>query len=360
MLPCGFSDSYIRKYMLLDFSSNSRYQLNVAVQHSLYEYYLEKSHKLSSELDFAKFVTPYSLAPIADCLRKIFPDDEDFANGVLMLVHQIPYEATAEAKYPIETIVENTGDCDLFSFVAASIMKAGGLDVVLLDYESQAHMNVGVSLSHMPYHTREQASYVKYNDTYYFIAECTGGAWESSWRVGECPENLKNAEVKIITLENCETWAPGRVSASYKTLMSSSITLEISSTFLIEGNTLTICGELSPALQGETISIYIKVNNLPWALLGTALTDSTGKFTYIWNSNVAGVCLIRASWSGNEDYVGADSKIQTITILSTFFIFFIVVTAILIFIGVIIFITSSRPKVQGPNQGIQPPEIPPV
>jgi len=46
--------------------------------------------------------------------------------------------------------VENEGDCDLFSFVAASTMMAGGLDVVLLLYETQSHMNVGVNLSHEP------------------------------------------------------------------------------------------------------------------------------------------------------------------------------------------------------------------
>lgn len=58
--------------------------------------------------------------------------------------------ASALQKYPVEVIVENEGDCDLLSFVAASIMMAGGLDIVLLYYESQKHMNVGVNLTHAP------------------------------------------------------------------------------------------------------------------------------------------------------------------------------------------------------------------
>ena len=117
LLPSGFSENYSQSYQLLDKPDGSTYyRLNVTVQQSLYEYYTEKTHSLISNNDFAKFVTPYALKPIADCLFEIYTDDEDFVNGVLMIVHQIPYEETP-AKYPVETIVENKGDCDLFSYV---------------------------------------------------------------------------------------------------------------------------------------------------------------------------------------------------------------------------------------------------
>ena len=114
---------------------------------------------LISTNDFATFVTPYALKPIADCLRGIYSDDEDFANGVLMIVHQIPYEDTSLPKYPVETIVANKGDCALFSYIAASIMKAGGLNVVLFYYESEDHMNIGVGLSHEPNYARGKIDY---------------------------------------------------------------------------------------------------------------------------------------------------------------------------------------------------------
>ena len=65
---------------------------------------------------------------------------------------QIPY-AVNDIKYPVETIVENSGKCDTLSLLAASIMKAGGLDVVLLYFKDVHHMNVGVYLPYEPHTT---------------------------------------------------------------------------------------------------------------------------------------------------------------------------------------------------------------
>ena len=357
LLPYCLSESYSHSYQLLDKPNGlTQYRLNIVVSQSLYEYYCEKSHNINSNNDFAKFVTPYALKPIADSLWEIYADDEDFANGVLMIVHQMPYNETLPAKYPVETIVENKGDCDLFSYVAASIMKAGGLDVVLLYYESGAHMNVGVRLSHTPHDVRGEAYYVTYNSIQYYMAECTGDNWENGWRVGECPDDLEHASVQIITLENCEQWAPGQVSASYKTLASSTISLIISSTYIIQGSTITLSGQLSPTLQNKTVTIYIKINNLPWTVLGTVTTDSNGRFTYVWNAEAAGIYYIRASWSGDNNYTGADSSIQNVTVLSIFFILLLTITIILTCVGAIIFFVSRRSH--QPVQEPQPPEIP--
>ena len=72
LLPHGFSENYSQSYQLLDKPDGSTYyRLNVTVQQSLYEYYAEKSHGLDSNSNFAKFVTPYALKPIADCLLEI-------------------------------------------------------------------------------------------------------------------------------------------------------------------------------------------------------------------------------------------------------------------------------------------------
>jgi hypothetical protein len=355
LLPHGFSENYSQSYQLLDKPDGSTYYgLNVTVQQSLYEYYTEKSHSLDSNSNFAKFVTPYALKPIADCLLEIYTDDEDFVNGVLMIVHQIPYNETP-VKYPVETIVENKGDCDLFSYVAASIVKAHGLDVVLLYYGSQAHMNIGVSLSHVPHDVREQAYYVTYNNIRYYVAEVTGGDWQNGWRVGECPDKLKNAPAQVITLENCEQTTYGQVSASYKTLAYSTISLIISPTYFIQGGTVTLSGQLSPPLQNRTVTIYIKINNSPWIVLDT-ITTNHGYFTYAWNTEAAGICYIRSSWSGNDDYAGADSPIQTVTVLSTFFVLLLVITAILVCIGITVFIMSKQAQPSIPEP--QPPEIP--
>ena len=357
--PQCLSDGYSLSYKLLDSPNGSQeYKLNVAVPRSLYEYYREKDHKVSSVKDFAKFVTPYALKPIADKLMEIYQaEEENFANGVLMIVHQIPYSATKPAKYPVETLVENSGDCDLLSYIAASIMKAGGLDVVLLYYENKAHMNVGVHLSHVPRDARTAVCYVTYKGVRYYMAECTGERWEDGWRVGECPPDLRYEETQIISLENCEQWAPGQVSASYKTLNSSTIALEASSTFVLQGSTVTLSGQLSPNLQNEIITIYVKIGASSWETLATTTTDSNGKFTWVLNVNETGVYYVRASWSGDGDYVGADSPLISITALSPLFIAFLTITIALICTGAVAFLmTRQRYREIGEEEQI--PEVP--
>ena len=355
--PSVLSSDYVFSYGLLDHPGGIvHYSLNVAVSESLLEYYAEKSHTLISTNDFASYVTPYALKPIADCLRGIYSDDEDFANGVLMIVHQIPYEETIPPKYPVETIVANKGDCALFSYIAASIMIAGGLNVVLFYYESADHMNIGVSLSNEPQYTRGDNYYVMHDSTKYYMAECTGGDWQEGWRVGECPDDLQNATVQVITLENCEQSAPGQVSASCKTLAVSAASLDVSSAFLIQGTTVTLSGMLAPPMQNATITIYIKANGLPWSQLCVISTDSSGHFAYAWLAEASGTCLLRASWSGNGDYASTDSPIKMVTIFPWFFITLLGITVILASVGAGAFLMSKR---KGPDVSVpQPPEIP--
>jgi len=346
--------SYSITYQLLNHPDGHRhFSLNIVVSESLHEYYVEKTHGAAHIRDFAQFVTPYALEPIADRLWDIYVDDEDFANGVLMIVHQIPYQETANPKYPVETMVGNEGDCDLFSFVAASIIMAGDLDVVLLYYESEAHMNIGVRLSHEPDDARQEISYVTYDNKRYYVAECTGGDWQSGWRVGECPTSLEQASVQVITLENHEQVAPGQVSASYKALEASTISMDVSPTFLIEGGQVVLSGQILPALQNETITIYIKTMNLPWTVQETSVTDFGGEFIYVWNTQVSGICYVRASWSGNDEYAAADSPTRTLTILPTLLVLLLTITAISICLAVVVSFMSSKT-----SQEIQPSESP--
>jgi hypothetical protein len=344
LIPKCLSDGYSLSYKLLDKPGGSaEYKFNVVVPQSLYEYYHEKDHKQASVEDFARFVTPHALKPIADKLLELYQNDEEnFANGVLMIVHQIPYTATKPAKYPVETLVENSGDCDLLSYIAASIMKAGGLDVILLYYEDKTHMNIGVHLSRTPRDARTIASYVTYNGVQYYIAECTGEDLQDGWRVGECPRDLKHEEAQIITLEDCEQWAPGQVSASYKTLNSSTVALTASSTFVLQGNPVTLSGQLSPSLKNRIITIYFKVGSSAWTMLATVTTDSNGRFTYVLNVNETGLYHVRANWSGDNDYAGADSPIINITALSPFFIEFLTIIIALACTGAIAFLMARQ------------------
>jgi hypothetical protein len=309
----------------------------------LYDYYVSKDHTLRSRLDLGKFVTPYAVEPIADSLRTLYEDDEDFANGVLMIVHQIPYEASAPQKYPAETIVANEGDCDLFSFVAASVMVAGGLDVILLFYDSEDHMNIGVNLSHAPEDARSAVSYFTYDGKQYYMAETTGGAWETGWRVGECPESFEGVSAQIITLEDAEQVSPGQVSASFGSLTgSSSITLSVSSSFLIEGSSAVLSGVVAPASADGIVTIYLRSEDSAWVILETMSCGTNGRYSCEWKPESAKAYYVRASWSGDSTHAGADSNVSSVRVMSSSLVMLGIMLIVLAAVAVVVYAVSRR------------------
>jgi hypothetical protein len=351
-IPAALAQDYTLSYQLLNHpNGNVTYQLNVAIPKTLHEYYVEENHLSASSNDFPKFVTPYALKPIADKLWEIYHTQEDFANGALMIVHQITYVETMPAKYPIETMADNQGDCDLFSYIAASIMKAGGLDVVLLYYEKQTHMNIGVHLSSAPKDTRESVYYVTHDGIRYYVAECTGGNWEDGWRVGECPTDLKQVSAEIITLENAEEMAPGQVSASFTALEPSTLSLEVSPSISIQNGAITIYGQLAPTILNENVTLYASINSSPWIVIGTTATQSNGRFEYVWTAETAGAYAIRAAWSGNELYTGATSPTKSATVIPLFLTALIGVAVIAAVIGAVAVLMAKHGQ-----QSLEPPE----
>jgi hypothetical protein len=158
----GETQDYIASFLLLNRPGGDvTYELNVTIPQAIYQYYMFQNHALYSDSDFAKFVTPYTVKPIADRLWQVYNNTEDFTNGVLMLVHQIAYREVVAGKYPVETLVVGYGDCDLFAYIVASILEAGGIPVVLLYYKEQLHMEIGVNLGSAPAEARVEVYNVK-------------------------------------------------------------------------------------------------------------------------------------------------------------------------------------------------------
>ncbi|MCW4041279.1 MAG: Ig-like domain-containing protein [Candidatus Bathyarchaeota archaeon] len=287
--------------------------LNLSITPSLYEYYQEKPH-ISTPDRFASFVTPYALAQVAEDIRSIFNAPEDYANGVLMLVHQIPYQIVNESKYPVETLIENRGDCDLFSYIAASLIKAQSLEVVLFYYQQESHMNIGVSLSTPPDDARTAISYVDHDGTRYYMAECTGGNPENGWRVGECPPELQGAQVTVIELDNSEQTAPGQVYSSFDSLVPSSITLSSTPKFIIEGSSVTLQGQVTIPNPSGSVTLFLATQD-DWSVIDTTSISPEGIFTFSWSPMIWGQTLMRASWAGDALYAGAESAIISVFVI---------------------------------------------
>jgi len=291
--------------------------LYTSVPPSLCDFYQSSSHKISRDSDYAKFVTPDAVRIIAENMRQVVSNrprsDEDFANDVLTLVHQIPYSVSAY-KYPVETIVDNSGDCDVVSFLAASIMKAGGLDVVLLIYRDLpgSHMNVGVSLPYKPLNTPEiEPVGFEHNNKTYWAAECTP---TRNWKVGHQPEFVAYVKPTIISLEDCEESSPTPVSSSLNSpLRSSSISINPSlenSNATEKERPLTISGSISPASSGKKVVMYVSQDLSSGKVFETD-TDHLGNYSLTWNVTSTGTYYIRTSLAPFLNYAGSDSYLMT-------------------------------------------------
>lgn len=300
--------------------SGHNQKLYVSIPQSLVNYYGNLTHSINDNSDYAKLVTPQVVAPIADSILKVTDGlshpQEQFADAVLGFVHQIPYNVT-DPRYPVETLADNMGDCVGLSLLAASIMEAGGLDVVLILYTgiNPQHMNVGVYLPDAPiYHTAfmTPTSFAFDNKTYW-TAEATP---EGDWKVGDQSQALASATANIIPLSTvAQSLPPAEVSASLNTnLDPSTITVNPSqqaSRVDVNGErSIIISGSITPAIPSQTVNIYVSSTSYTGEVLNfyTAGTDLEGNYSLTWNFTSSGTYFITSSWNGASNYAGADSQ----------------------------------------------------
>ncbi len=290
-------------------------KLYVTIQPSLYSYYSNLSHSLANDYAYAKLITPHTVQPIADNLRNLTQNlpysDEQFADAVLSFIHQIPYNITG-AKYPVETLVDNRGDCGALSILAASIMKAGGLDVVLIKYTGidPGHMNVGVYLPYTPaYHSilLSPISFT-YNNKTYWTAEATP---QADWKVGDQSMSIADATPIIIPLNKTEESSPGQISSTLGAApQPSKITINVSQQPADQAGgkrALLISGAIQPVQPNSTIRLFINDNPV-YQKYNTTLTDDNGAFSFVWNLTEDGTYYITAAWNGNNTFSGIDSE----------------------------------------------------
>lgn len=316
MIPFVDSQNFNQQYSFQFKYGIQDQEFYVSLPASLYDYYRSLDRTVKKDSDYANFVTPELFISMADQICHYIGNktrhDEHFANAVLTIIHQIEYGVN-ETKYPIETIVENAGKCDTMSFLAASIMQAGGLDVVLLYFKGVHHMTIGVHLPYEPYGTWwwQQSAGYEFEGKKYWIGECTPAM---DWKVGDVPPLLVGEIPLIIPLKEVGESSGAQVSSKIGLpLNSSSISIEFSSSqnFSSSSRLIRISGSITPAYYNETIVLYLSEDGISFETI-TAQTDIHGNYSISWNLTRKGTFYVRTSWWGNSHYSGADSKIIAI------------------------------------------------
>lgn len=72
--------------------------------------------------------------------------DDEYLELMTVMVQSIPYETISQnpPKFPIETYVDKSGDCDDKSLLLAGLLSREGYNVSLLSFAPESHMAVGV------------------------------------------------------------------------------------------------------------------------------------------------------------------------------------------------------------------------
>lgn len=73
-------------------------------------------------------------------------NDDEYLEMISVFVQSIRYETISEnpPKFPVETYVEKSGDCDDKSVLLAGILSREGYKVALLSFPQESHMAIGV------------------------------------------------------------------------------------------------------------------------------------------------------------------------------------------------------------------------
>lgn len=93
------------------------------------------------------------------------------------------------------------------------------------------------------------------------------------------------------------------------------LTTSLSATYINYGSLVTIAASMFPPRQGKTLEIQYSIDNTNWVFLSSGNTNQNGQYTYSW-APAAGTVYFRSTWSGDNNYDGATSSSQTITVIT--------------------------------------------
>ena len=132
------------------------------------------------------------------------------ANFVLAFIQSIPYKTDNEStgyqdypRFPVETLVDNVGDCKSHSILFATLMLI--LDNEAVYINPPDHLAVGLLENNI-----EGGSYWTYNNQTYYYCETTG----SGFQVGDLPDQFNGVTADVYPIDVSEQYVPNLQAAS--------------------------------------------------------------------------------------------------------------------------------------------------
>jgi predicted transglutaminase-like cysteine proteinase len=167
-----------------------------------YDYYRAKPH--NRENDYAEYVlSDYDKEMLRGVTQKFRNlgagngySEYDNVMNIAAFVQSMPYTSDKVTtgydeypRYPLETLVDNGGDCEDTAILTAALVKELGYGVVLI--QLPGHMAIGVEGS-----DALSGTYYEFNGSRYYYLETAGSGWD----LGEVPEEYRNAKATLLPL----------------------------------------------------------------------------------------------------------------------------------------------------------------
>jgi len=195
------SSGYYSRYYEWPYKSKT-WATTLSIPESLYNFYKQQPH--DRQHNYAQYALSErdkaSMKYLADMFRDAgsregYSADDNVLN-IVSFVQALPYTSDKVTtgfdeypRYPIETLVDNGGDCEDTSILTAALLNEMGYEVVLL--ELPQHMGVGVKWA-----DGHPGTYVLYEGAKYYYLETSG----RGWKIGQLPDEYKGQQFTVCPL----------------------------------------------------------------------------------------------------------------------------------------------------------------
>jgi len=199
--PAQSGDYYTRTYKWS--FENHQYTWTLTISKDAYDFYKSRPHNRQS--DYAMYaMSNYDRTYLRSLVDKLNEASErdgfskyDSVMMVISFVQSLEYTSdnvttgyNEYPRYPIETLVENGGDCEDTSILTAALLNEMNYGVVLLQFPR--HMAVGIKGSDNIYGT-----YWTYEGSKYFYVETTGEGYD----IGQIPPEYAHSTATIYPMQ---------------------------------------------------------------------------------------------------------------------------------------------------------------
>jgi len=195
----GYLKSFKWTFRMVD------YQFSYTFDPKRYSYFVNQPHKISEYRDYLNFATVNepALIDIANILHNISLEEDfdllreidfiiSFSQSLKYSEDNITAGVGEYPRYPVETLVDQTGDCEDTSALLISLVEILGFNasIILIPdaWEGYGHAAVGINVTGatgVHYILNEGES----NEISYYYAETTA----PGWRLGEMPDLESNS-----------------------------------------------------------------------------------------------------------------------------------------------------------------------